>query len=104
MAELHSGKWIWATLVDFGMRVWVISAQIRQMCPLSVPQKGSNFEHPRDGGGLLYFESAGKCLCASFPGKMKKRDHVHMHYRVIEESARAHAKGVVLSKSRVSAF
>ena len=42
LAELHSGKWIWATLVDFGMSVWVISSQIRQMCPLFCV---TNFEH-----------------------------------------------------------
>ena len=30
----------WATLVDFGMSVWVISAQVRQMRPLFRVTKG----------------------------------------------------------------
>ena len=45
LAELHSGKRIWASLVDFGMSVSVISTKLAKCAHFSVLQKGSNFEH-----------------------------------------------------------
>ena len=56
VAELRSDKWIWATLVDFGMSVWVIPAQILQMCPLFCVAKGLQLWTPK------HWESVSKHL------------------------------------------